>query len=108
MSDHYSREERSWWKLVLAGILAIAFGIAAVALPANIMFGRILDVIFGQAKPLSGGMTAVAALLALVALVAIDGLVNLFGTGVMDKRASRQSPSPLSFGLEGLPLLPWN
>lgn len=89
MLDHYSGEQRSWWKFVLTGILAIAFGIGAVALPAHIMFGRILDVIFGQAKPLSGGMTAVAALLALVALVAIDGLVHLFGTGVMDKRASR-------------------
>jgi uncharacterized membrane protein HdeD (DUF308 family) len=89
MLDHYSGEQRSWWMFVLTGILAIAFGIGAVALPAHIMFGRILDVIFGQAKPLSGGMTAVAALLALVALVAIDGLVNLFGTGVMDKRASR-------------------
>ena len=89
MLDHYSGEQRSWWKFVLTGILAIAFGIGAVALPAHIMFGRILDVIFGQAKPLSGGMTAVAALLALVALVAIDGLVHMFGTGVMDKRASR-------------------
>ncbi len=89
MLDHYSGEQRSWWKLALTGILAIAFGVGAVALPGRIMFGRILDVIFGQAKPLSGGMTAVAALLALVALIAIDGLVNLFGMGVMDKRASR-------------------
>jgi len=89
MLDHYSGEQRSWWKFVLTGILAIAFGIGAVALPAHIMFGRILDVIFGQAKPLSGGMTAVAALLALVAVVAVDGLVNLFGAGVMAKRASR-------------------
>jgi hypothetical protein len=48
--------------LVRSGILA--FGIAAVYFPANIMFGRILDVSFGEAKPLSGGMTAVAALLA--------------------------------------------
>ncbi len=30
-----------------------------------------------------------AVLLALVAMVAIDGLLNLFGTGVMDKRATR-------------------
>ena len=89
MLDNYTGERRSWWKLVLTGALAIAFGIAAVALPAHIMFGRILDVIFGKVKPLSGSMTAVAALLALVALVAIDGLVNLFGTGVMDKLASR-------------------
>jgi len=89
MLDHYSGEQRSWWKFVLTGILAIAFGIGVIALPGRIMFGRILDVIFGQAKPFSGGMTAVAALLALVALVAIDGLVNLFGAGVMDKRASR-------------------
>ena len=89
MMDNYPGEQRSWWKVVLTGISAIVFGIAAIALPANIMFGRILDVIFGKAKPLSGGMTAVAALLALVALVAIDGLVNLFGTAVMDKRASR-------------------
>src|SRR5208337_795222 len=78
MSSQRSEARRSWWKLVLSGLLAFAFGIAAVLLPANIMFGRILDVIFGQAKPLSGGMTAVAALLALVALVAVDGVINLF------------------------------
>ena len=89
MSSQHSEAPGSWWKLVLTGFLVIAFGIAAVVLPANILFGRILDVIFGIAKPLSGGMTAVAALLALVALVAVDGLVNLLGTGVMDKRASR-------------------
>lgn len=53
------------------------------------MFSRLLDVIFGVAKPLSGSMTAVAAMLALVALVAVDGLANLFGTGVMDKRGAR-------------------
>jgi len=85
---HDSREERSWWKLVLAGVLAIAFGIAAVALPAGILSARILDAIFGVAKPFSASMTAVAALLALVALVAIDGMVSLFGTAT-DKRASR-------------------
>ena len=89
MSHHHSGAQRSWWKLVLTGFLGIAFGIAAVALPAGIMFGRILDVIFGTAKPLSGSMTAVAALVGLVALVAVDALVNLLGTGVMDKRASR-------------------
>ena len=87
MSDYST--QRSWWKLVLIGFLAIAFGVAVIVLPGRIMFGRILDVIFGEAKPLSGSMTAVAALLALVALVAVDGLVNLFGTGVMDKRATR-------------------
>ena len=87
MSDYST--QRSWWKLVLIGFLAIAFGVAVIVLPGRIMFGRILDVIFGEAKPLSGSMTAVAALLALVALMAVDGLVNLFGTGVMDKRATR-------------------
>ncbi|HTS04685.1 MAG TPA: DUF308 domain-containing protein [Candidatus Eisenbacteria bacterium] len=85
---HDSREKGSWWKLVLTGVLAIAFGIAAVALPAGILSARILDAIFGVAKPFSASMTAVAALLALVALVAIDGMVNLFGTAT-DKRASR-------------------
>jgi uncharacterized membrane protein HdeD (DUF308 family) len=89
MSSQHSEAPRSWWNLILTGFLAIAFGIAAVVLPANILFGRILDVIFGIAKPLSGSMTAVAALLALVALVAVDGLVNLLGSGVMGKRASR-------------------
>jgi len=79
----------SWWKLILSGLLAFAFGIAVVYFPAQIMFRRILDVIFGDAKHMSGGMTAVAALLALVALVAADGLINLFGTGVINKRASR-------------------
>jgi hypothetical protein len=34
-------------------------------------------------------MTAVATLLVLVAVVAVDGVVNLFGAGVMDKRSSR-------------------
>ena len=89
MLDHSVGQQQSWWKLVLTGFLAIAFGVAVIVLPARIMFGRILDVIFGTAKPLSGSMTAVAALLGLVALVAIDGLVNLFGTGVMEKRATR-------------------
>jgi len=89
MSSEHSEMQRSWWKLVLTGVLAFTFGIAAVLLPANIMFRRILDVIFGEAKPLSGSMTAVAALLALVALVAIDGLVNLFGRGVINKQVSR-------------------
>jgi len=80
---------RSWWKQVLIGVVAIAFGICAIAFPAGIMFSRLLDAIFGVAKPLSGSMTAVAAMLALVALVAVDGLANLFGTGVMDKRGAR-------------------
>jgi hypothetical protein len=69
--------------------LAFAFGLAAIFLPADIMFRRILDVIFGEAKPLSGSMTAVAALLALLALVVIDGVLNLFGRGVMDRRTTR-------------------
>lgn len=55
----------------------------------KIMFGRIVDVIFGEAKPLSGSMTAVAALLALVALVAADGLINLFGAAAGDKTPAR-------------------
>jgi len=88
MSHYDSVEQLSWWKLVLMGLLAIAFGIAAILLPAGILTARVLDVIFGVAKPLSASMTAVAALLALVALVAIDGLVNLLGTGVIVKRAS--------------------
>lgn len=89
MSIQSSKAQRSWWKLILTGLLAIAFGIGAVATPAGIMFGRIVDVIFGVAKPRSGSMTAVASLLVLVAVVAIDGLVNLFGIGVMDERSSR-------------------
>jgi uncharacterized membrane protein HdeD (DUF308 family) len=87
MLDQFTN--RSWWKQVLIGVAAIAFGICAIAFPAGIMFSRVLDVIFGVAKPLSGSMTAVAAMLALVALVAVDGLTNLFGTGVMDKRGAR-------------------
>lgn len=89
MPLHDSEEQRSWWKLVLLGLLAIAFGIAAVALPASILSARILDVIFRVAKPFSAGMTAVAAVVALVAVVAIDGLVNLLGAGATGKRASR-------------------
>jgi uncharacterized membrane protein HdeD (DUF308 family) len=89
MPNQASGAPRSWWKLVLSGLLAFAFGIAAVYFPAEIMFRRILDVIFGNAKPLSGSMAAVAALLGLVALVAVDGLLNLFGVGVVDKHAAR-------------------
>ena len=88
VSNHHSHQRPSWWKLILAGVLAFVFGIAAVVLPARIMFSRILDVVFGEAKPFSGGLTAVAALLALVALVAIDGLLNLFGTGLMEKQSA--------------------
>jgi uncharacterized membrane protein HdeD (DUF308 family) len=79
----------TWWKRVLTGILAIAFGLCAIAFPAGILVGRILDVIFGQAKPYSASMTAVGALLALVAWVAIDGLVHLLGTSANDKRTAR-------------------
>ena len=89
MTNQNPAVPRSWWKLILSGLLAFAFGIAVVYFPAQIMFRRILDVVFGDAKPLSGGMTAVAALLALVALVAVDGLLNLFGVGVIDKHAAR-------------------
>jgi len=88
MSDHYSDEQQNWWKLVLGGFLAIVFGVAAIMLPAGIMFGRIVDVIFGIAKPLSGSMSALAALLALVAVVGVDALVNLFGPSGRDKGVS--------------------
>lgn len=89
MSNNVKDEHRSWWKRVLTGILAITFGLCAVAFPAGIMFGRILDVVFGQAKRFSGSMIAVAALLAIVALVAVDGLVHLFGTGGKDELSTR-------------------
>ena len=89
MSDHSAPKQQSWWKLVIAGLLAMAFGVAAMMLPARIMSGRLLDVVLGTAKPLSGSMTAVAALLTLIALVAIDGLVNLTGIGVVDSKAGR-------------------
>ena len=89
MSDHSAPKQQSWWKLVLTGLMAIAFGIGAVLLPGGIMFGRILDVLFGVAKPVSASMTAVAVFLSLVALVAVDGLVNLLGNGLPDKRAAR-------------------
>jgi uncharacterized membrane protein HdeD (DUF308 family) len=89
MLNNRRDEQRTWWKRVLTGILAIAFGLCAVAFPAGIMFGRILDVSFGQAKRYSGSMTAVAALLAIVALAAIDGLVHLYGTNVKGERITR-------------------
>ena len=89
MSSQNPDPQRSSWTLILTGLFAFAFGIAAVVFPANIMFGRILDVILGRAKPLSGSMTAVAALLALAALVAIDGLLYLFGARMMSQRATR-------------------
>ena len=89
MLNDSRNEQPSWWKSVGMGILAVAFGLCAVALPVGIMFGRTLDVIFGQAKRFSGSMTAVAALLALVALVAVDGLLHLFRTGIKDKSTSR-------------------
>ncbi len=85
---HDSEDQRSWWKFVLMGVLAIGFGIAALVLPAAILSFRVLDLIFGVAKPLSASMTAVAALFAVVAVVAIDGFVHLFGSDVMGKRAS--------------------
>jgi uncharacterized membrane protein HdeD (DUF308 family) len=89
MSNLHSEAQGDWWKLILNGVLTAAFGVAAFVFPAAIMFRRILDVVFGEAKPLSAGMIVVAALLALVALVAIDGLVNLFGKGVMPKYVTR-------------------
>lgn len=89
MLNNTGNEQPIWWKTILMGTLAIAFGLCAVALPVGIMFGRTLDVIFGQAKRSSGSMTAVAALLALVALVAIDGVVHLLRTGIKDKSTSR-------------------
>jgi len=89
MLNNNKQQQSSWWKRVLIGILAIAFGLCAVAFPAGIMVGRILDVTFGQAKRYSGSMTAVATLLALVALVAIDGLLHLLGTGTKDKHTTR-------------------
>jgi len=89
MLDNRRDEQRTWWKGMVTGILAIVFGLCAIAFPAGIMFGRIVDVIFGQAKRYSGSMTAVAALLALVAWVAIDGLVHLFGAGAKNKRTTR-------------------
>ncbi len=89
MLSPHSQATDGWWKLVLSGLLAFAFGIAAVILPGSAMFGRMLDVIFGDAKPLSGGITAVAALLALVAVAAFDGLTNLFGAGPTDKTVAR-------------------
>ena len=85
MVRQQSGDRRSWWRLVLGGLLAFAFGIAAVLLPAGIMFQRFLDVISGHSKPLSGGMSAVAALLVLGVLVAVDGLLHLFGAGVIGK-----------------------
>lgn len=89
MSNNGRDEQRSWWKHMVTGILAIAFGLCAIAFPAGIILDRILDVIPGQAKRYSGSMTAVAALLALVAWVAIDGLVHLFGTGAQGNRTAR-------------------
>jgi len=68
MSSLHPESQSSWWKLVLTGLLAFGLGIAAILLPARIMFSRILDVIFGEAKPVSGSMTAIAVLLGLVAL----------------------------------------
>jgi uncharacterized membrane protein HdeD (DUF308 family) len=89
MARQHLPAQHSWWKLALTGLLRFAFGVAAISLPAGIMFRWILDVIFGDAKPLSGSMTSLAALLAVVALIAIDGLLNLFGTGVIGKRITR-------------------
>lgn len=61
MSSQHSEAQRNWWKLVLTGLLAIAFGVAAIVLPAGVMVGRLFHVILGIARPLSGSMTAVAA-----------------------------------------------
>jgi uncharacterized membrane protein HdeD (DUF308 family) len=92
MASQSLRAQQSWWKLVLTGLLTFTFGVAAVFLSADVMFRRILDVIFRQARPLSASLTGLAALIALLALLAIDGLLNLFGTdvgGVGGKRITR-------------------
>jgi uncharacterized membrane protein HdeD (DUF308 family) len=89
MLNNNTQEPSSWWKRVLVGVMAIAFGLCAVAFPAGIMFGRIVDVVFRDAKRYSGSMSAVATLLALVAWAAIDGLVHLFGKGAQDKRTAK-------------------
>jgi uncharacterized membrane protein HdeD (DUF308 family) len=87
MPNQPSRAPRSWWKLFLSGLVAFAFGIAAVYFPANVMFGRILDVIFGDAKPISGSMTAVAAVFwpGITAFVAVELIgVWAFLIGVLE------------------------
>jgi len=89
MLNDNTEKRSSWWKRVLIGILAIAFGLCAVAFPAGIMFGRIVDVVFKDAKRYSGSMTAVAAQLAIVAGAAIDGLVHLFGESAKAKRTAQ-------------------
>jgi uncharacterized membrane protein HdeD (DUF308 family) len=88
--SHPPPSQARWWKLVLIGVLTLVFGIAAILLPARVVMIRMLDVVFRLAKPPSGSMVAIAALLALVALIAIDGLLNLFHAGIMEeKRGSR-------------------
>jgi uncharacterized membrane protein HdeD (DUF308 family) len=89
MQHRRSATGRRWWVFILTGLLAIAFGVGAVALPASIILGRFLDMLFGIAKPLSGSMTAVAILLALAALVVIDGFLNLLGISASDKLVAR-------------------
>jgi len=89
MLNNVRNGQPSWWKPVLTGILAIASGLCAIAFPAGILSTRILDAIFGDEKPYSASMTAVAALLALVAWIAIDGLLHLFGSDTKNERNSR-------------------
>ena len=88
MSDQDRVTQRISWERVLTGILAITFGVCAIAFPAGIMLGRLLDLIFGGPKH-SASMAALATLLALVAWVAIDGLLHLLVTDMKDKRAAR-------------------
>ncbi len=99
LSSYPSPSRARWWMFVLTGALVLLFGIAAILLPARVVIFRILDVVLGQSRPFSGSMTAIAALLALVCLVAIDGLLHLFGAGVMEERRGSRIRGVVGIGV---------
>jgi uncharacterized membrane protein HdeD (DUF308 family) len=71
---------RSWWSLFLRGVLAVLFGILAIALPESML--RVLVTIFGV-------------------IVLVVGLVAVVGA-IMNRRTSTRWPIMLIPGLAGV------
>jgi uncharacterized membrane protein HdeD (DUF308 family) len=69
---------RSWrWQLLL-GVLAIGSGIMCIALPARILLLRVIALAVGDTESFSGGMRALAAVLAIVVVLLFENLFRFF------------------------------